>query len=281
MSKSQHSQKANAPEIFDQRLITLRRERAIRRGGLNFLHKRCAEDAVERVCDINRRFDKALIIGLPETRHFFLQSLPADKTPKGMIECDALAEDLDIEAGHVDLVISLLHLHNINDLPGALFQLKQVLKTDGLFIGAVFGGETLKPLRHVLYGLDDKHLGGITARVSPFADYSQLAGLLQRTGYAQPVVDKDRVTVSYTKGETLINDLRDMGETNSLTSRETRYIGKAYYEDIISQFEERNPFEVNFEILWMTGWSPHESQQKPLKPGSAQISLTQVLKDKS
>jgi len=280
------------PQIFDTDLLRVRRARAGTRA-ISFLLERCALDASERITDINRRFERALILGAPDFTDLMLSHLSDEKTPRHVTRCfdskdpeglDQVCalDDLPFQSGSFDLVISALNLHTINDLPGALLSIRNVLKPDGLFIGSMFGGDTLIELRQACFAADENVLGGFSPRVLPFANYSQSAGLLQRAGFALPVIDTDRVNVSYSKLSRLLSDIRDLGEGNCLKDRNKKILGKAYlntlttvYED---QFGHNDKLKATFEILWLTGWIPHESQQKPLKPGSAQISLAEALR---
>lgn len=279
------------PQIFDQDLLRLRRARAQKRNP-SFLAQRCAEDAADRLCDVNRTFENALIIGPPEFSETLLDALPPGKRPKVItrsfstgssegLEVTAPDDDLPFSPASFDLVISGLSLHSINDLPGALIAARNLLSPDGLFIGAMFGGETLSELRQSAYSADDAIFGGMSPRVSPFADYSQAAALLQRSGYALPVVDTDRVTVRYKDIQRLFEDIRDLGDMNSLKGRSKAPLTRKWRHSLIKNytqnFSENGKFVTTFEILWLTGWAPHESQQKPLRPGSAKMRLADAL----
>lgn len=269
------------PDIFDTRLLKLRRARAAKRP-TSFLMERCLSDIADRLMDVNRPFQKVLILGAAGQEEKLRALLPADKI-RDITLCltlETLPEDSDY-----DLVISLLRLQSENDLPGAIIQLRQALKPDGLFIAAMFGGETLTELRQAFYKTDEDILGGLAPHIYPMANYSQMAGLLTRAGLNQPVIDTDRFTVSYSAFETLISDLRDLGETNVLTARQSHNLTRSYkaalqknYAEIFSRGEGKLP--CSFEILWLTGWAPHESQQKPLAPGSAIMSLEEALNGK-
>jgi len=266
------------PIIFNENLLGLRRARAAKRGS-SFLTERCLEDATERLMDVNREFEKVLILGPECLEGEFRSRLPEQKI-KITVTCESL-NHLPPETDF-DLVISCLRLQSENDLPGAIIRLRQRLRPDGLFIAAMFGGDTLTELRQVFYSVEEKLLGGLSAHIYPMANYSQAAGLLSRAGLNQPVVDTDRFTVSYKALETLISDLRDLGETNVLMAQSPRTITKEYWaglkENYISMFSrEDGKLLCSFEILWLTGWAPHESQQKPLKPGSAEMSLKEGL----
>lgn len=267
------------PIIFDEDLLILRRARAAKRGP-SFLMKRCLTDLVDRLQDINRNFENVLIYG-PEALAADLKAKLPEGKIKNISSCEAL-NHLSSEKDF-DLVISLLRLQSLNDPLGAMILLSKRLKPDGLFIGAMFGGDTLSELRQVFYAVDEEYLGGMSAHIYPMANYSQVAGLISRAGLNQPVVDTDRFTVSYSRFNTLISDLRDLGETNVLVTRDKRPIGRAYKKSLETHYRdtfsnEKNKLECNFEILWLTGWKPHKSQQKPLKPGSAKMRLEDSLK---
>ncbi|MEE9347030.1 MAG: methyltransferase domain-containing protein [Robiginitomaculum sp.] len=277
------------PEIFDRALIAARRAAM---GNDLFLLERCARDAAERLLDINRNFKAALIIGNSAFTDALLAGLPdgkiksltrADHTsrpPNGVIAIDE--EALPFAPESFDLIVNGLTLHQINDLPGALLQIKAALRPDGLFIGAMFGGATLTELRQTLYMAEEQIYGRVTPRVSPMADFSQAAALLQRAGFALPVVDSDRFTVHYKDPMRLLSDLKAMGETNALTKRSRMPVSKRFLTALRAAYLEHyanddGKARASFEILWLTGWSPHESQQKPLKPGSAKMRLADAL----
>jgi SAM-dependent methyltransferase len=262
------------PEIFDMHLLALRRNRALKRQS-SFLMERAISDAAERLLDVNRAFDKMLIIGPSSIGQALKTKLPKQKL-LNVISCET-TEHLPLE-NDFDLVISLLRLQSENDLPGMLIQLRQRLKPDGLFIAAMFGGDTLTELRQVFYKTDEEFLGGLAPHVYPMASYSQAAGLLSLAGLNQPVVDTDRFSVSYGKFETLISDLRDLGETNVLKAWDKGRLTRQYWRGLLENYKnlfsrEDGKLNCSFEILWLTGWVPHESQQKPLKPGSANTPL--------
>lgn len=269
------------PEIFDPRLLKLRRARASKRPA-SFLVERCLTDLSERLMDVNRAFKKVLVLGSAGQDADIKAALPTDKLGTVLLyeSLEALPRENDF-----DLVISLLRLQSENDLPGSVIQLRQRLKPDGLFISAIFGGETLSELRHAFYKTDEALLGGLAPHIYPMADYSQAAGLLGRAGLNQPVIDTDRFVVFYSAFDTLISDLRDLGETNVLTAKQNCFLPRHYkdtleknYAGLFAQDDKKLP--CKFEILWLTGWAPHESQQKPLKPGSAKMSLQEALNGK-
>jgi SAM-dependent methyltransferase len=197
---------------------------------------------------------------------------------------ELIADDewLPFADGSFDLVTGILSLHAVNDLPGSLAQIRRVLKPDGLFIGAMFGGETLKELRTAFAAAEEATLGGTSPRVAPFADVRDLGSLLQRAGFALPVADLERTVIRYRELSRLFADLRALGETNALTDRRRAPLSKRTLAALVQEYQARfgdalGRFPATFDIIFLTGWAPHESQQKPLRPGSAQIRLADVL----
>jgi len=201
---------------------------------------------------------------------------------RGGLRIVADEERLPFADASLDLVVSLLNLHWTNDLVGALIQIRQALKPDGLFLGALLGGETLTELRQALMQAEIDIHGGAGPRVSPFADALDGAGLLQRAGFALPVADIDRVTVRYDHPIKLMADLRAMGETNVLYERSPRPLTRAVLGRMSEIYAERfalpdGRIPATFEIVSLTGWAHHASQQQPLKPGSAKMRLADAL----
>lgn len=249
------------------------------RSGLSFLYLRTAEDAASRLEDINRQFSRAVLVGETDGRNIIKSNLILDRQPANF---ERVKSPGDLE-GSFDLILSLLDLQSDDAIPETLQTYRKHLTPDGLLLVAFFGGETLTELRQSLYGADQDMFGGATARVFPMVDYSQAAMLLGRTGLALPVVDMDRLTVSYGKLSSLISDLRDLGLTNVLAARDSRPLRRKWLarlnETYASNFARADgKLNATFEIVWMTGWAPHESQQKPLKPGSARMRLADALK---
>ena len=193
-------------------------------------------------------------------------------------------ESLGFEPNSQDLITSTLNLHSVNDLPGVLYQIRQALKPDGLFIAALFGGETLYELRESLMQAELDLKGGVSPRVFPFADKQQIGALLQRAGFALPVVDSDILTVTYENMFKLMHDLRGMGENNIIAARSRVNPGKAFFikaaEHYQNNFSENGRIIASFEIIFMIGWGPADTQQKPLRPGSAQNRLADALNTK-
>lgn len=253
------------------------------------MHRRSAEDIADRLSAILRRFEHAVEIGPPPGLVAGL--CPAERvgawvaaSTVGRRGADLVLDDerLPFAEGSLDLLVSNLSLHWTNDLVGALVQARRALKPDGLFIGALFGGATLTELRQALLIAESEVGRSAGTRVSPFADALDGAGLLQRAGFALPVADSDRLTVRYEHPLKLMADLRAMGETNVLLGRPpwplTRTVLERASEVYAEQFalpDGRIP--ATFEIVTLTGWAPHESQQQPLKPGSAKARLADAL----
>ena len=261
---------------------------------------RAAEDAVERLSTILREFPIA--VDLNAHGRAFATALALDPIARGrigrLIESAAcqevmtstpaggqlVADDerLPFAPESVNLIVSLLSLHWTNDLVGALIQIRRALKPDGLFLGAYLGGATLNELRQSLLAAEVEVTGGAGPRVSPFADGLDAAGLLQRAGFALPVADVDRLTVFYSHPLKLMADLRAMGETNVLADRPRRPLSRAVLARMCEIYAERfarpdGRVPATFEIVSLTGWAPHDSQPRPLKPGSAKMRLAEAL----
>ncbi len=265
------------PQIFNAKIRDIKRSRAARRAGTSFLLRRCAEDAAERLIDVNRVFDRAVIIGLPDFRDALLDYLPTGKHPKSILDYRDFPADLEPQS--TDLILSGLVLQSLNDVPEVMRSARQALVPDGLFLSAILGGESLLGLRRACFAADLEKLGGAAARVAPMIDMQQAAGLLGAAGLALPVVDKDSFRVNYAKLQTLIEDLRDIGETSALSARPDRFPGRDYLNIAAANYTRDNSkFPARFEIIWMTGWAPDKNQQQPLKPGSAKTRLSDALK---
>ncbi|MGF1457214.1 MAG: methyltransferase domain-containing protein [Alphaproteobacteria bacterium] len=284
------------PQVFDRTLVRMRRDRAAARFDAHgFLHDRVAFDFSERLSAINRQFEAVLDLGCRTGRFAFTdpsaQTIRCDLSPAmaaraGGAVVVADEEELPFAEEHFDLVVSALSLHAVNDLPGALIQINRSLRPDGLFLGAVFAGETLTELRQVLGDADQAITGAALPRVAPFADVRDLGSLLQRARFALPVTDSERITVCYRDPFALFEDLRGMGETNALCDWRALTRGRPLRRDVLlracTDYAERfsepdGRIRATFEIVTMTGWAPHESQQKPLRPGSARARLADAL----
>jgi SAM-dependent methyltransferase len=293
------------PLIFDRNLLRLRRARALAMGASTFLIERVAEDLSDRLGAVLRRFEYALDLGTPTAA--LRPVLAASGKVGTIIAADALAADsffslprlrgrvgegdlvvaadeeaLPFRDGSLDLVVSALALQFVNDLPGTLVQVRRALKPDGLLLAALVGGETLIELREAFAAAEAEVEGGISPRVIPFADLRDLGALLQRAGFALPVTDVERLTVRYLTPLALMHDLRRMGAANPLIERRRRPLKRATLQRMMQIYGERfvdrdGRLRATFEIIWISGWAPHPSQQKPLAPGSAQARLADAL----
>jgi SAM-dependent methyltransferase len=287
------------PRLFDRALLRKRLDRAARGfDQADFLKARAAQDVVERLEPILREFPVAVDLSA-RTGVFAraVQDSPVRDRIDLLIEGDLSQamlrgrrgprlvldeERLPFAPGSLDLVVSTLGLHWTNDVVGALIQVRMALKPDGLFIGAFLGGATLTELRQALLAAEAELTGGAGQRVSPFADPYDAAGLLQRAGFALPVADVDRVVVRYAHPLRLLDDLRRMGETSVLAERHPRALTRAVLARAMELYVERfaevdGRIPATFEIITLTGWAPHEAQQKPLRPGSARMRLADAL----
>jgi SAM-dependent methyltransferase len=266
--------------IFDRTLLRARQARARAQGAATFLLDRVAEDFAERLSAVLRRFEIAADIGTPDEE---LRRV-LDKSGKvGRVLAIAADEEaLPFANATLDLAVSALSLHHVNDLPGALVQIRRALNPDGLFMAALLCGDTLTELRQAFAQAESEIEGGISPRVAPFADLRDLGALLQRAGFALPVVDSEKLVVRYDSAFALMRDLRAMGATNVLVERRKTPLRRATLMRIAEIYSDRfgdpdGRIRATFEIGWMTGWAPHESQQKPLKPGSAAQRLADAL----
>lgn len=276
------------PHIFDRNIYRCHRARAARHGGDgDFLLQDAIEALTERLAAVNRRFTHGLELGArPATAAAFA---PFAQTWTRLAVAaaeggDAVGDDdlLPFAEGQFDLVVSVLSLQTVNDLPGALAQIRRLLRPDGLFMAALFGGDTLFELRDSLAAAEIAVRGGLSPRVSPFAEVRSLGALLQRAGFALPVADSERTTVNYSNINRLFADLRAMGETNCLHERTRQPAGKTLFAALTADYAARHAtatgkLTASFEIVYLTGWAPHESQQKPLRPGSATARLADAL----
>ena len=273
--------------IFDRALRQRRKQRiACRFHDHSFLTDWAARLLADRLHDVNRRFPLALQLGADSTAATFTASGKIDRiiTMDNAAPADIVgdAEFIPFAAHTADLIYSTLNLHSVNDLPGMLLQIKKTLKPDGLFIASMFGGETLHELRQSLMQAELDLKGGASPRVFPFADKQQMGALLQRAGFALPVVDSEIVTVTYENIFRLMHDLRGMGESNIIRGRHKTNPGRALFLRAAEHYhrnyaETDGRIRASFEIIFLTGWSPHASQQKPLAPGSAKARLADAL----
>ncbi|MGH1375772.1 MAG: methyltransferase domain-containing protein [Alphaproteobacteria bacterium] len=278
-------------EVFDRHRIKENRERAQKSfSDYDFLFKWSKNQLDDRLLDINRDFERGIHIGsrIPvEVTHPKINQLyTLDLCNTPLSPCphyiQASEEFLPIAPRSCDLILSNLNLHSVNDLPGSLLQIRQALKNDGLFMASMLGGETLHQLRHVITETEMSMFGGISPRIFPFADKPQMGDLLQRAGFALPVVDSEIITVTYDSIFKLLHDLRGMGEGNAILARDKTPLNKQFFMQVAQRYheqfaEESGRIVTHFEVIFLLGWAPDSSQQKPLKPGSAQNSLAKAL----
>jgi len=274
------------PRIFDRQAYRARRTRAASAGTDLILIEDTAAQVGLRISAINRRFARGL--DLHSRPHAFPALKPLAETwvRTGNVSDapSAVTDDewLPFADESFDLVTSILALHAVNDLPGTLIQIRRLLKPDGLFMAAMFGGETLKELRLAFAAAEETTLGGASPRVAPFADVRDVGGLLQRAGFALPVTDVERTIIRYRDLSRLFGDLRAIGETNVLADRRKQALSKRTLSALFQEYETRfgdseKRLPATFEIVFLMGWAPHESQQKPLRPGSAKARLSDAL----
>jgi SAM-dependent methyltransferase len=282
---------SSSPVIFDRQLLRARRQRAASLGPATFLLERVAEDVADRLATVLRRFERAVDLGTPTDaiRRVLAASgkvgdiIAAGPLPDGpdfVVVADE--EALPFKDASLDLVVSALALQFVNDLPGTLIQIRRALKPDGLFLAALAGGDTLTELRQAFAAAEAEIEGGISPHIAPFADLRELGALLQRAGFALPVTDVDRLTVRYVSPFALMEDLRRMGASNPLIERRRRPLKRATLNRMADIYCERfadgdGRVRATFEIVWLSGWAPHEGQQQPLKPGSAKRRLADAL----
>ena len=257
------------PILFDRPALLARRARALAKGAELFLHEEAAAEIKERLKDINRSFTKvAIVTGFAD---FW-----SDAFPEALVVRDDDVLPLEIQS--FDLVIHAMCLHHSNDPIGQLVQCQRSLKPDGLLLAVLFGGQTLAELRATLAEAEVAVLGGLSPRVSPMVDIRDAGALLQRSGFALPVADADPRTVSYGSVTALMRDLRAMGEGNILAARDKRFAPRALFDQMATLYPtQADRVVATFELLYLTGWAPDISQQKPLRPGSATSRLADAL----
>jgi SAM-dependent methyltransferase len=283
--------------IFDGELVEARRRRAIAAGDHNaaFLLDIAGRELAERLSVVERQFEQGIELHGGTGTAAREASATGKVANMVRIESDpafglsgenitiAPLDDVPLEPETVNLIVSPLALHLINDLPGTLVRIRRALKPDGLFLAAIPGSGTLAELRDVLLSAEVELTGGASPRVIPFADVRDVGGLLQRTGFALPVIDAETYTVRYDNLFALMRDLRGMGMTNALSGRSRKPLTRSFFLKAAELYAERysdpdGRIRATFSIIYASGWAPHESQQKPLKPGSAKMRLEDALR---
>ena len=282
------------PKIFDRRLLRARQARARKLGPATFLLDRTASELGERLSAVLRQFSIAVDLGTPtdvvrqvlaasgKAGTIVAATVHSNPGGRSFLSVAADEETLPFANASLDLVVSALALQFVNDLPGTLIQIRRALKPDGLLLAALVGGESLSELREAIAAAEIEIEGGVSPHIAPFADVRELGALLQRAGFALPVVDSERLVVRYDSISALIRDLRHMGATNILNERRRKPLKRATVQRMADVYRERFADEdarvrTSFEIIWLSGWAPHEGQQKPLRPGSATRRLSDAL----
>ncbi|MGU9979452.1 methyltransferase domain-containing protein [Phreatobacter sp. HK31-P] len=280
---------------FDQQLIGRRRVRAAAGEPADFLLRNVAEDLADRLTLVQRSFATIADIGSPAdalreaivrrglSMPIALEPVEALARHRARPVLVAPVDALPFAAERLDLAISALGLQFVDDLPGLFVQVRRALKPDGLFLAALLGGDTLTELRQAFAAAESEIDGGLSPRVAPFADVRDVGALLQRAGFALPVTDSDRLTVRYGDVFALMRDLRAMGATNPLVARRRVPLKRATLLRMAAIYHERfsdpdGRIRATFQVITLSGWAPHESQQKPLKPGSAKARLADALR---
>lgn len=260
------------PRLTDRTALTLHRARA-RPDQAGFLHDEAIAQVHERLEEVNRSFTTPAIV----TAH---PDIWRNAVQDARIVADS--ETIGLEPGAHDLVVHAMALHWADDPVGQLVQARRALRPDGLFLAVFPGGQTLHELRAALAESEIALRGGLSPRVAPMGEIRDLGALLQRAGFALPVADSTPLNVTYADALHLMRDLRAMGETNALAGRDRRFAPRALFGQTAAVYADRFPAAGNrvratFDLVFLTGWAPHESQQKPLRPGSARSSLAQAL----
>ncbi len=288
------SRTSTAPQVFDRALLRQRLARAHASAPADFLLTRVVEDFGDRLNAVLRPFPRILDLGTPS---WLLSDQLAERAPELLVQAAPVAtalsdrpqlgcivdeEALPFAPESFDLVVSALSLQHVNDLPGTLVQIRRSLRPDGLFLACIVGGQSLKELRAAFAEAEEEVTGGASPRIAPLADLRDLGGLLQRAGFSLPVTDIDTVTVRYAHLFDLARDLKAMGASNALVQRDRRPLRRSVLLRAAEIYAERfsdpdGRVRASFDLVWLSGWAPHESQQKPLQPGSAKMRLADAL----
>ncbi|MCC4242397.1 methyltransferase domain-containing protein [Thalassospira povalilytica] len=288
--------------VFDRDILKLRRDRAATRAqDYNFLFAETAERLADRLDDTTRTFPMAVDLGCHSgelgqiigTRGRIETLYQSDistgyarnaRANNGKPALVADEEFLPFAEGSLDLILSNLSLHWVNDLPGMLLQARRALKPDGLLLACMLGGDTLRDLREALMAAEAEEEGGVSPRVSPFVDVKDAGALLQRSGFALPVVDADDITIDYPDALKLMRDLSGMGESNLIAKRSKKFTKRSTLARAAAIYHDRHAREdgrihAKFQVIYLTAWAPDDSQPKPLRRGSGQVSLVDFLGD--
>ncbi|MEL7149155.1 MAG: SAM-dependent methyltransferase [Pseudomonadota bacterium] len=262
---------AETPILTDRVALDHHRARAIKQPSL-FLHEEAAFEIEERLAEVNKSYNEPVLVG--HVTEPFRRMFPGS---------GALSDtnNLNLPVNHHDLVLHLFGLHWADDPVGQIVQSRMALKPDGLFIAVLFGGSTLQELRAVLAETETRLTGGLSPRVVPMADLRDFGALLHRGGLALPVADSRKLKVRYPSLKKLVSDLRGMGETNALAARHRAHLPKHFFDHVeelyLDRFSEDGYLIASFELVFLTGWAPDESQPQPLRPGTAKARLADAL----
>ena len=286
-------------KLFDREKIARNFMRHNGGKGPDFITEIVLEDLAERLAPVKREFSDALIIApdithVPKTIHCAGKSIEPETiatlvgrggTGGKEVRADEMldVENPQLPARSHDLIISLFDLGFTDNVPRFIHGIKNALVPDGLFLAAFIGGSTLGELRHAWLRADSRHLGGAIARIAPFIDIKDAGALLQSAGFAMPVTDREILKLSYASPMHLMAEIKALGASNPLVSTRRPLLGRQHLASAIESYPGNGGDRIiaSLEIIWMSGWAPHESQQKPLRPGSAQVSLSKILGDRS
>ena len=275
--------------MHDRRLARVKRQRSLKNEPKRKLFfNDYSKEMFERIELINNTFQRGLALGFRNLDFNKAKNINELISSELILSknidliCDE--EFLPIKKSSLDLIISFFNLHSSNDIPGILYQINQSLKSNGLFMGCLFVGDTLKELRFCLAKAEEEISMGISPRISPFADLQDLSNLLQRANFNLPVADIDRHKVTYDNPLNLMEDLRRMGETNILKEKQKNFLRKDILERSVEIYKDNFSLKnkkifATFEIAWVMGWKYHESQQKPLQPGSGEKNLAEAVEE--
>ncbi|MDA9623157.1 SAM-dependent methyltransferase [Rhodobiaceae bacterium] len=275
--------------MHDRRLARVKRQRSLKNEPKRKLFfNDYSKEMFERIELINNTFQRGLALGFRNLDFNKAKNINELISSELILSknidliCDE--EFLPIKKSSLDLIISFFNLHSSNDIPGILYQINQSLKSNGLFMGCLFVGDTLKELRFCLAKAEEEISMGISPRISPFADLQDLSNLLQRANFNLPVADIDRHKVTYDNPLNLMEDLRRMGETNILKEKQKNFLRKDILERSVEIYKDNFSLKnekifATFEIAWIMGWKYHESQQKPLQPGSGEKNLAEAVEE--
>ena len=267
--------------LFDRALALARAARR-RKAEPNVLSTTIAEELAERLTFVNRRFELACLIAA-EPHAIAARLEEGGQVQQVEMRLPVAGDGLGLPQARYDAIFSVLDLQHFNDVPGALIQMRRALKPDGFLLACLFAGETLTELRQSWLAAEAAAMGGVSPRVAPMIDVRELGGLLQRAGLALPVADLDRTIVRYADAVTLIHEIRELGLSNMLTGRSRTPVSRRLMAAAVNHYQQNfadpdGRIRATVEIAWLTGWAPHESQQQPLKPGSAKARLADALK---